>query len=123
MFRTAPARCRGDSICPYAISLKARSRHEEAKSLLLKVLPVAQRVLGESHDLTIRMRRTHAAALYEDDGATLDDLCEAVHMLEDSERTARCVIGGAHPVVVWIEEVLQNARAALRAREEPPSGA
>jgi hypothetical protein len=58
----------------------------------------------------------------QDNGATLDDLCEAVHMLEDSERTARRVIGGAHPVVVWIEEVLQNARAALRAREEP-SGA
>ena len=69
------------------------------------------------------MRSNYARALYEDNGATLDDLCEAVHMLEDSERTARRVIGGAHPVVVWIEEVLQNARAALRAREEPPSGA
>ena len=53
-----------------------------------------------------------------DDGATLDDLREAVTTLEDTERTARRVLGGAHPVTVQIEGDLRKARAALRARTE-----
>jgi len=55
--------------------------------------------------------------LYQDTGATLDDLREAVTTLEDTERTARRVLGGAHPDVIWIEKSLRDARAALRARE------
>ena len=31
-------------------------RYEEAKSLLRKTMPVARRVLGENHDLTLKMR-------------------------------------------------------------------
>ena len=52
-------------------------------------------------------------------GATLDDVREAVTTLEDAERTARRVLGGAHPLTMVIERALQNARAALRARETP----
>ena len=62
-----------------------------------KTVPVARRVLGERHDLTLRMRWHYAMALYKDAGATLDDLREAVATLEDTERTARRVLGGAHP--------------------------
>ena len=54
-------------------------------------------------------------------GATLDDLREAVTTLEETERTMRRVLGGAHPLTTGIEGSLQNARAALRAREAPPS--
>ena len=68
------------------------------------------------------MRRTHAAALYEDDGATLDDLREAVETLEDTVRIVRRVFGAAHPLTPGIEGSLQNARAALRARETPSRG-
>ena len=65
----------------------------------------------------------YAKALYMDDGATLDDLREAVTEHEDLERTARRVLGGAHPTVAGIEQHLRSARAALRTREEtPPSG-
>ena len=56
-------------------------------------------------------------AFYEDPAATLDDLREAVTTLEDTERTARRVLGGAHPITEEIEDDFQNARAALRARE------
>ena len=63
----------------------------------------------------------YATALYMDPCATLDDLREAVATLEDSERTARRVFGGAHPIVMGVEDDLQDARAALRARETPPS--
>ena len=43
--------------------------------------------------------------------------------LEDVERTARRVLGGAHPLTTGIEGSLQNARAALGARETPPRSA
>ena len=67
------------------------------------------------------MRWNYAETLYFDDGATLDDLSEAVTTLEDAERIARRVLGGAHPTTVPIERSLRKARAALRARESPPS--
>ena len=79
--------------------------------------PVAQRVLGESDGITLRMRWTYAAALYRDDGATLDDLREAVETLVETERIARRVLGGSHPITKGIEYDLQKARAALRTRE------
>ena len=60
-------------------------------------------------------------ALYEDGDATLDDLREAVTTLDETERTARRVLGGDHPLAAAIEYDLQDARAALRARETPPS--
>ena len=41
--------------------------------------------------------------------------------LEDTARTARRVFGSAHPTTESIEIVLRDARAALRARETPPS--
>jgi len=63
------------------------------------------------------MRWAYAIALYQDAGATLDDLREAVTTLEDIEQTARRVLGSAHPDVAAIENNLQNARAALHARE------
>ena len=59
-------------------------------------------------------------ALYKGDGATLDELREAVETLVDIERTARRVLGGAHPLIGGIEFSLEKARAALRARETPP---
>ena len=65
----------------------------------------------------------YANALYKDDGATLDDLREAVTTLEEIEPIARRVFSDAHPVTEGIEDELQDARAALRAREETqPSG-
>ena len=51
---------------------------------------------------------------------TLDDLREAVETLEEVERIARRVFGGAHLLTMKIEAELQKSRAALRARETPP---
>jgi hypothetical protein len=65
----------------------------------------------------------YAEALYQDPGATLDDLREAVTTLEGVERIARRVFGGTHPLTVEIEDELRDARAALlRARETPTPG-
>ena len=67
------------------------------------------------------MRSLYAAALCQDPTATLDDLREALATFEETERTARRVLGGAHPTTAGIEDHLRNARAALRAREMPSS--
>jgi hypothetical protein len=106
----------------YAASLLGLQRFEEARSLLRKTIPVARRVLGESKDTTLRMRSIYATALYNDPGATLDDLREAVTTFEELVRTARRVFGGAHPLTEVMESQLRNARAALRARETPSPG-
>ena len=101
----------------YANSLVNQERLEEAKELLRKSIPVARRVLGESLQLTLMMRRNYARSLYEDEGATLDDLREAVTTLEDAGRTSRRVLGGAHPLTEGIGDFLRHARKELRARE------
>jgi len=101
----------------YAVSLKLNSRFDEAKSLLRKVMPVARRVLVESHELALRLKKIYARALHEDPGATLDELREAVTTLEDTVRIARRVLGGAHPLTKGMERDLQLARAALGARD------
>ena len=104
----------------YATSLASLQRFEEAKLLMRKSLPVARRVLGESSQITLKMGNTYALSLYLDAKATLDDLCEALTTLEETERTARRVLGGAHPFTATVGLTLRGARAALRARETPP---
>ena len=80
-----------------------------------KMIPVAQRVVGD--DETMLMRWTYARSLYLDPAATLDDLREAVTTFEELELTVRRVFGGAHPYIVRIECHLKESRAVLRARE------
>ena len=82
-----------------------------------KMIPVAPRVLGKNDDLMLVMRWAYADSLYKDDAATLDDLREAVMTLEDTERTARRVLGSAHPDTRGIGSSLRDARANLRARD------
>ena len=101
----------------YASSLVKLERFEEAKALLRRTIPVTLRVLRHSNHITLRMRKVYAKTLYLDSAATLHDLREAVTTVEDLTRTARRVLGGAHPLTVDIEGDLQKARAALRARE------
>ena len=64
------------------------------------------------------MVRSYARTLYLDDGATLDNLREAVTTLEETERIARRVLGCANPLTRAIEYKFRGARAALLAREE-----
>ena len=106
----------------YANGLESLERFEEAKALLRRTIPVTRRVLGDSSRTTLAQRCSYAESLYEDPEATLDDLREAMTTLEEVERIARRVLGGAHPLTVDIEGELQESRAALRAREASESG-
>jgi len=100
----------------YASTLVTLERFEEAKSVLRKTMPVARRVLGEGNDLTLRLRWNYAKGLYKNSAATLDDLREAVNTLEDAGRTARQVLGGAHPLTEGIEgDLRRSSRAILTA--------
>ena len=100
-----------------AASLVALKSYQEGRSIMLKMTPVARRVLGDTDRLTFKMRLNYATTLWMDAGATLDDLREAMTTLEEAERTARRVFGGAHPLTTAMEDNLRQARAALRARE------
>ena len=106
----------------YASTFFATQRLKEAKALLIKTLPVARRVNGESHEITLKMRSMYACSLHMDTSATLDDLREAVSALEDVGPTARRVLGGAHPLVGPIDHALHVSRAKLKAREASAAG-
>ena len=94
----------------YATSLEKVKHREEAKALMLRTIPVARRVLGESHEFTIKMRWCYTAALCNDPGATLNEFREALTTLEDIERIARRVLGGAHPITTDIGKSLRTVR-------------
>ena len=118
-----------------AVCLRRLRRFEEAKALMRRTIPVARRVLGEGHQIALNMRLSYVAALCSahDDRSTigmpvtaamatrvpLDDLREAVTTLEETERTARRVLGPAHPLTKGIDGPLRVARAALHTRETP----
>ena len=107
-----------EAVDNYTSLLNQLNRFEAAKSLMRKMMPVTRRVLGEGHDISLRMRWQYAEALYEDPEATLDDVHEAVTTLEETTRIARRVLGGAHPNTKGIERALRESRAALSARDD-----
>ena len=112
MFKVPASR---DCVIP-VMALVARQKFEEAKELLHKTTPVARRVLGESHDLTLRMRFNYARALFKDPAATLDDLREAVETLESVAPAWTHVFGPAHPETPRVQVALEEARKTLAAR-------
>ena len=101
----------------YVLTLIKLGRYAEARAFTRNRMPVASRVLGDNNDITLKMRRTYAMALYRDAGASFDDVREAVTTLEESERTARRVFGATHPTEMSILQGLKESREALRARE------
>ena len=110
----------------------------EAVTSLEELERTTRRVFGSAHPTTVNIERDwqyaraklaasvcdgvssickRAQALCMDPGATLADVRGAVTMLEETDRTARHVFGGAHPTTESIERTLRDARAALAARE------
>ena len=91
-------------------------RHDEAKNLLRdQVLPAAHRVLPPEDDIVISCTSNLARAIYDADGASVDDLREGVAMLEALCTTSRRVYGAEHPKVALREGYLDDAQAKLAA--------
>ena len=78
------------------MTLLELERFEEAKRLLRKVAPVAQRVLGAEHDLTLSLREDLSRAILDGDSSA-EEKREALQMLEDTVAGMRRVLGPAHP--------------------------
>ena len=64
-------------------------------------------------------RANYGGFLYGDTAATFEDLQESLKMLEETERTARRVLGGQHPFVLDLGRDVRAALRRLRARETP----
>ena len=98
-----------------SVSLVGTGRYKQAKSFLREQIAAARRVLGEETSLVIRLRWNYADALCEDDSASRDDVAEAVAILEELFRTARRVLGTAHPITGSIQDSLGKAQETLAA--------
>ena len=100
-----------------AVTLHHMKRFEEVRSLLRKTMPVARRVLGDNHEMTLKMRWNYARVLYLDEGASLDDRREAVQTLESVAHSWKRIFGPAHPETPKAQEALKYAREALAASQ------
>ena len=91
----------------YAIALLQLKRFEEAKRLLRKVIPVARRVLGTEHELTLSLREDLCRAIL-DGEPTANEKREALEMLKDTAGAMRRVLGPDHPDTLHAEKVLKS---------------
>ena len=71
---------------------------------------------GEKHVDTLKMLWLYAAALYEDDCATLDDLRKSVETLGSVAPLWTRVFGPSHPDTPCVQRALEDARKALAIR-------
>ena len=71
-------------------------RFEEAKKLMRKVMPVARRVLGTEHEITLSLREDLSRAILDGD-STANEKRQALRTLEDTVAVMRRVLGPAHP--------------------------
>ena len=78
------------------MTLLQLKRFEEAKELLRKNIPVAQRVLGNDHDVTLSIREDLCRATLSGQSSA-EEKREALQMLEDTVAVMRRVLGPAHP--------------------------
>ena len=90
-----------------------------------RTIPVARRVLGENHEMTLRMRWQYVISLHDDDRATLADHREAVETLDSVAKSWKRVFGESHPETQKVQSALATARKKLaragRARPPRPS--
>ena len=91
------------------------------RDLLIYALIPARAPARGPHERIKYLARVVPPRRNEDPAATLDDLREVVTTYEETERTARRVMGGEHPITKVLAHNLPKARATLRARETPPT--
>ena len=93
----------------YALSFLRLKRFEETKRVLRKVAPVARRVLGTEHEVTLSIREDLCRATL--DGESLaEEKREALRMLEEVAGVMRRVMGPAHPDTLHTQSVLKFYR-------------
>ena len=88
----------------------------EAISFLRPRIIEAKKALGPENRLTLMFCASLAQDLFLDDGASPEQLREAVEIMERTVRTTRRVFGGAHPMTRHMQIDLANARVRMEAR-------
>ena len=88
---------------------------DEARAFLRDRIPEATRALGKNHDITFKMQRMYARCLYQNDGASQDDVTAAIAQLEDLDRRMTRIYGASHPQTSATRDRLAEAREKLAA--------
>ena len=86
----------------------------------LPTSPVADRVFGREHFVSLRLRWIYANSLCDDADATLDDLVQAEATLKSVLGSWRRIMGASHPDTAHLEHAVLRVQAALAARQRPP---
>ena len=86
---------------------------DEARAFLRDRIPEAIRVLGKNHDLTFKLQRMHSQCLFENAGASLEDVTAAIAALVDLDRRQTQVFGSRHPQTAGTRRFLEKARQKL----------
>lgn len=81
--------------------------------MLCKIVPVARRSLGAENENFLQLRSYEAMALFLPDNASLDDVRQAVEILEEATRTSRQVMGSSNELTKRLEDGLAHARFKL----------
>ena len=95
----------------YAMHLLQLKRFEEAKRILGHTVPVAQRVLGTEHKLTLSLREDLSRATL-DGESSAEEKREALRMLEEVAGVMRRVMGPAHPDTVHAQRQVEHYRGS-----------
>ena len=94
------------------MSLIYLKRFEEAKRVLRKVAPVARRVLGTEHELTLSLREDLSRATLHGEFSA-EEKREALQMLKDTAAVMRRVFGPAHPDTLRVQRQLEGYRQRI----------
>ena len=86
-------------------------RFEEAKRVLRKVIPVAQRVLGTQNELTLSLREDLSRATL-DGESSAEEKREALRVLDEVAGVMRRVLGPTHPSTLHAQRQLEHYRGS-----------
>ena len=85
----------------------------DATALVNETLPIARRVCGDAHDITLGHRFALSRSIVLNPDATQEDLSGAKEELEGLLRTTRRVFGNSHPRVELVRNLLELANDRL----------
>jgi len=102
----------GIAVCNLTEYLVAAREFEEAQSLAREELPAIIDRHGPDGSLTLEVRAWYARALFRADGASEDDVAEALTILEDVLRRSKRVLGDSHPDTERARKFLEEVGSA-----------
>ena len=89
----------------------------EARQFLRRQIPLAEDTLGRNSFLTLKIRHRYAITLRNDVPDSVDDLTEALKILEDVARRSRRVLGNSHPFLADEQSWIENTQEMIRQAE------